>query len=365
MKNSFLNRIHRLRQALKLNKVEAYFTANPIDIFYLTGLQVSRGELIVSQKSATIFLDGRYLDSAKKSSPISVTPLLEPHFLGLFGKPAWKDVRLIGFDAEATSYQAYEHLKKRLEKVKKARRLKTSFRLKALECPVKKLRSVKEPGEIKLIQKSAELLWQGFEHVRKKLKTGVRECDIALEFEMYCRKKGAESLSFTPIVAFGKGSAFPHYHTGVRKLKKGDIALLDLGVYLDGYASDMTRVIFHGDVSAELHKIYAVVKKAHEAALSKCHPGEKIAALDTAARSVMKEAGLENRFLHSLGHGIGLEVHEYPSFSSLGRDTVLEPGMVLTIEPGLYLPGKGGVRYEDMVVVTKNGFQNLFKRTRV
>ena len=153
----------------------------------------------------------------------------------------------------------------------------------------------------------------------------------------------------------------PHYKTGDAVLKDGDIVLIDIGVSLNHYHSDMTRVVFFGKPSSELKKLYAVVQESQEAALKICKPGTAVAALDQAARSVMKRENVEKYFVHSLGHGIGIETHEFPRIKDGGEDgkVLLKEGMVITIEPGLYLPGIGGVRYEDMVLITKDGYEKI------
>ncbi len=188
------------------------------------------------------------------------------------------------------------------------------------------------------------------------------ELEVARALEIYCLKNGAEGMSFESIIAFGKNSALPHHHPGNTKLKENDIALFDLGVILNGYCSDMTRVDFVGKGNSTLRKLYDVNRAAQKVALAKCRPGVKLKELDQAARRVMASAELEELFIHNLGHGVGLEVHESPSISSKGidRNVMLEEGMAITIEPGLYLPGKGGVRYEDTIVITAKGYVNLY-----
>ena len=273
---------------------------DPTDIFYLTGMQLSLGRLLICSHSAILFVDGRYYEEAKKTACCKVKKMEEKEVLGLLSSQSWKELRVLGFDT-STSYLRVEKFKKQLQTLKKQRHLKIG----------------------------------------------------------YCRNLGAEGMSFTPIVAFGSGSALPHYHTSTRKLKKGDIVLMDLGVRLNGYASDMTRTFFFGEGTKQLQELYQVVEASKEAALNLCRPGVPLSEIDEAARKVMREARLEKHFLHSLGHGIGLDVHESPNFRT--DETVLVPGMVITIEPGLYLPGKGGVRLEDMVVITKQGHRNLFR----
>jgi Xaa-Pro aminopeptidase len=354
----FVRRQKTLKAHLSKWGVDCYLCDDPTDIFYLTGMQLSQGRLLLHSRSTTLFVDGRYYEEAKTKACCSVKKMGEKEVLSLLSSSTWKDVRTVGFDTN-TSYIRVDKFKKQLQALRKARRLQTPYRMKGLAKPVQSLRAIKDANELVLIEKSAQLLWTGFLHAKKQLKVGVEEREIALEFEFYCRKLGAEELSFTPIVAFGEGSALPHYHTGTRKLKKNDIVLMDLGVRLNGYASDMTRTFFFGEGTDELKHLFQVVEEAKQAALDLCQPGVSLTKINEAARKVMRKAHLEKHFLHSLGHGIGLEVHESPNFRT--DDIKLAPGMVITIEPGLYLPGKGGVRLEDMVVITKTGHRNLFR----
>lgn len=340
-KSIFTKRQKAARAKLSLWKVDGFLCENVVDIFYLTGMQLSLGRLLVLPKSTILFVDGRYLSDARKKAHCTVRQLSDEAL-----SRAVKGAKVLGFDTQ-TSYA----------RVKALKTLKT--RLKGLQRPIKALRAVKDVSELRLIRESAQLLWKGFLHAKKCLKVGIEEQEVALEFEFYCRKKGAEGVSFDPIIAFGTHTALPHYHTGSRRLKKGDIVLMDLGVKLKGYASDMTRTFFFGEGKRELKTLMRVVEQSKKAALELCAPGVALCELDAAARQVMKQAGFEKHFLHSLGHGIGLDVHELPNFRD--EQGVLEPGMVITIEPGLYLAGKGGVRLEDMVIVTKSGYENLFR----
>ena len=332
-------------------EIEGFIIENPIDIAYFTGLKLSRGRLLISKRSAVLFVDGRYTILAKKGSPFPVKKLGKEE-LGAVLK-LWKGTKHFGFDT-GLSIAAHRSFKSIFTKYKR--------KLKGFDEPTLKVRAVKDSKELIALKKSADLLWKGFEHIRKKLEVGVSEIEIAREFEFYVKKLGAAALSFAPIIAFGENSALPHYHSGIRKLKKGDVVLIDIGVILNGYASDMTRIVFFGKVSKRIEELFQTVKRAQKAALQKCMAGETVANLDKAARKAMGKE--EKHFVHALGHGIGLDVHEYPRISSELRKVKLEEGMVITIEPGLYLPGVGGIRYEDMIVITKTGYKNLFKETR-
>ena len=348
-KDYFRKRVSKFRKIFALMKVDGFVIENPTDLYYFLGLKVSRGRFLVTEKDATLFVDGRYQEVARKCAPFPVKCLERKSLEETLKKSKGK---VFGFDQEL-SIRAYKELKGSFLSEKK--------KLKGFDEPTLRLRMIKDPKELALIKKSGDLLWKGFLHVRKKLKVGISELELAREFEFFVKKNGAEALSFEPIVAFGSNSALPHHHSSTRKLKKDEVVLFDLGVMLDGYASDMTRTLFFGKVSKRIEEIYRIVRKAHDAALKECKAGIQIAQLDRAARKAMGKE--EKYFLHSLGHGIGLHVHEYPRISSKVKKGKLEEGMVITIEPGLYLPNVGGIRYEDMIIITKNGYRNLFKDT--
>ncbi|NGX39995.1 MAG: Aminopeptidase YpdF [Chlamydiae bacterium] len=345
----YLERIKRLQTALKKEGVDTLFVEASVDLFYLTGLKLSRGHLFVQQKRVHLFVDGRYFEVASKKSPVPVQPLTkENEHAFLSGS------KKLGFDGDQLTYTGYTLLRKVCTKAK----------VKSLSKPdlVKDLRLIKDKGEIAKMKKSAAFGFRGYQYIRRKLKVGISEIELARALEIYCLKNGAEKMSFEPIIAFGKNTALPHHHPGKTRLKENDIALFDLGVVLDGYASDMTRVDFVGKVNPTLRKLYDVNRAAQKVALAKCRPGVPLKELDIAARRVMASADLENLFVHTLGHGIGLEVHEHFRISKEGpdRNIKLEEGMVLTIEPGLYLPGKGGVRYEDTISITAKGYTNFY-----
>jgi Xaa-Pro aminopeptidase len=318
------------------------------DLFYLTGLKVSRGVLVVGKREATLFVDGRYIAEAKEKTSCAVQ-LLE-------GDAPWrylKEMRTkeVTFDSAATSVDLYLSWSEAAGEIALAGRPKL----------LKELRAVKDPVELAALKKAEMLTFEGYRHVAQLLKEGVSEEELACEFECYVRKRGASGFSFDAIIAFGENSAYPHHRAGKTKLKKNQIVLIDVGAIVDSYRGDLTRIHFFGKADPELEKMLHVTKRAQERAIQMVRPGVTFGELDLAARSVFKETGMEELFSHGLGHGIGLETHEFPSLKNSGpdREAVCKVGMVFTVEPGLYRPGLGGVRWEDMVVVTQTGCETL------
>lgn len=348
---NFIKRLDLLQKQLAKFGVDSCIVQNPVDLYYLTGLSLSLGTLLLADQHATLFVDGRYIQSAQENSPVPTMLMGEKNTHSFIKRHPLKK---LAFDAQTTSYQQYEKLKKLLPQAK----------LVPQDGLLKEIRLIKDAHEQKALRRSAKLLWQGFQHLKKKIKAGVTEEGLALEFETFCRKEGAEKLAFDPIIAFGPNSAMPHHRAGKSVLKKGDLVLIDIGVVVDQYRSDMTRTLFFGPPDPLLAKWRAIVKRSHDAALKICKPGAKLGALDAAARAEMAKEGVESYYLHSLGHGVGLEIHEYPriKFDNEDKNLLLKPGMVITIEPGLYFAGKGGIRYEDTVIVTRAGYENLYPR---
>ncbi|PCI76775.1 X-Pro aminopeptidase [Candidatus Aerophobetes bacterium] len=359
LKAYYQNRIEKL--CATINQNEGWIIEHPQDIFYLTGFALSKGTLLVAAKRAVLLVDGRYQSAAKAMCSIDSAPLEEETFERLFSSGQFKNIVTWFVDGSQTSLIAMEAWEKRVDILHKKRKNEPKKLLGVKKNPVLNVRAVKDDLEIEALKASAELLMQGYKHLVSILQEGITEKEAALEFEIFCKKQGAEALSFDPIIAFGEKGAYPHYHPQDKRLKKGDAVLLDLGVMKQGYASDMTRCFcFDGEYSARMQLFFDVTKKAKEAALSLVRAGVSIAKLEQSARSVMKEHSLEALFTHSLGHGVGLDVHEMPVVNRLNTE-VLKENMVITIEPGLYQPSVGGIRLEDTIVVTKEGYVNFFE----
>jgi Xaa-Pro aminopeptidase len=254
----------------------------------------------------------------------------------------------VGFEAKDLKYNEYEELNKKLKTVKPIKNL------------VEYLRIIKDNNEISKIKKAVQITDKVFAETLGYLKPRQTELKVARKICDLVIKYGAQDISFPPIVAFGKNSARPHYKIGETKLKKNGILLLDLGVKYKGYCSDLTRTIYIGEPDRKFEKIYKAVLEAQSAAIKTIKPGIKAKDIHNTVVKVFKRKRLENKFIHSTGHGIGLDVHEHPSIYA-NSSAVLKEGMVITIEPGIYIEGWGGVRIENVVLITKNGSEILSK----
>jgi len=343
-----VKRILELQNSLQNKPFDAWIVEDPIDLYYLTGESFSVGQLWATQKEVLLLVDGRYIEKAKQTLKIPVALNSWERALEFVLK---NQLKKVAFDADKTVFSKVEELKKKMG---------SSVAFEPVSLITKEMRKGKDEKELIQVKKSAEILWKGYQYIKTLLKEGILEKEVSKKFEIFCLELGAEGLSFEPIIAFGENSALPHHRAGERSLKKGDIVLIDIGVVFNCYASDMTRIVFFGKPDPLLVKWLDIVIAAEQAAIELCQPGRAVKELDVKARSIFKSHDVEKYFVHSLGHGVGLEVHEQPRIRFDIEGGVLKPGMVITIEPGLYLPGKGGVRYEDMIVITETGCENLF-----
>lgn len=353
---NYLERIHKLQATLKDFSVDALLVQDKISLYYLTGIDMSAGTFLIHSKGACLLVDNRYIEQCQESSPIPVLLTDKLTLAQLLETPEYAYITSLGFDSCTISYKGYKALEERLK----------NKRLVPLENPLKMLRGIKNQEEIAVMRKAARLGSEGYDYVCTLLKEGISEIDIAIELEIFWKRKGSKGLAFEPIIAFGPHSSMPHYRAGNTKLKKGEPVLIDIGVNLQHYHSDMSRVVFFGEPSAQMREIYEIVLQAQLAALDLCRPGTFIGDLDDAARDIIGSKGYGDKFSHKLGHGVGLEIHEWPIISNTPpiKEFPLQSGMVLTIEPGIYLPGIGGVRIEDTVVITPEGHENLTQRNK-
>lgn len=350
-----MEKIDKIKEYIKKNNLEAVMVTNPTNIYYLTNMSCDPHErllmLVVSKEKVVILVPAMEYENAKRSisTKIEIVKYLDTEDgykllcdkTGKFSK--------VGIEKE--------HLT-----VARMQRIQNIFEIEefsSIDNLTIDMRKYKSSDELEKLREAAKLADIAIGIAKENMKEGITELELKaiIEFEM---KKYAKSMSFDTIVLFGKNAADPHGQSGMTKLKYGDLALFDLGVYYKGYASDETRTIEFGKTDTEAKKIYEIVKKANIEAINACKPGVSFAYIDKIARGIITKAGYGEYFTHRLGHGLGLDVHEYPDVSEKTCD-LLEENMVFTIEPGIYKPGVAGVRIEDDVVVTKDGCEVLTK----
>lgn len=344
-----MNLIERLRETLKEHNLDAFLINNPENRAYLSGFTGSAGWLIISQEKAELLTDFRYYEQAVLQSPnFSLIKQVEslPNTLKL--QLSAYGFKRLGFEQDHMSYAMATGLIKQNMEVEFV----------PLSNIVEDQRMVKSDEEVATMQRAAKISEECFLHILEFIKPGLMETEVAIEMERFMRSRGAEGLAFETIVASGPRSSLPHGRPTERVLEVGDFITLDFGAKYGGYCSDMTRTMVIGEVSDEQKKIYHIVLEAHMKALEAVKPGILGKDLDKIARDVITEAGYGEFFGHGLGHGVGRNVHELPSCGKMG-DIPLAPGHVVTIEPGIYLPNWGGVRIEDMVLVTEEGYRNF------
>lgn len=307
---------------------------SPVDLYYLTGQDFSVGQLLVSKSDAALYVDGRYFEKAKKQAICSVFLIEE------FSKVK---ENTICFDSAFVSFDAFQKREKNFPHIKWIPNPN----------PLQALRAIKDDFEIKKLKEARDLTELGIKKVAECFKEGVSEEELKLEFELFCRKNGAMGLSFDPIIAFGENSAYPHHRAGKSRLKMGQVVLVDAGAVVEHYSGDLTRIFYFGTPDPRVQRLEKIVQRAKDAATKEAKIGVKIGKLDAIVREIFEKEDVKPLYTHNLGHGVGLETHEFPRlrFDGVDKDVVLEKNMVITIEPGLYMPGVGGVRLEDMVFI--------------
>jgi Xaa-Pro aminopeptidase len=350
----FQARQKRLRENLATTRFDGLLVSHLPNLRYLCGFTGSAGLLLVEEAGSILFTDVRYdtqaHDEVKGAKVAIVRNGMLPALGDVFSKrrrsgKGWK----IGIEAERFTVGE----KKRLSKV-----LPLGVTLGDAPPLVERARMVKDEEELNLIRSAVALGATLFERTLEILCPGIKEVEVAAEMELAARRAGAEEMSFPTIIASGARSALPHGRASEQVIKPGGFVVCDFGVILSGYCSDQTRTVWVGSVPEDARKAYESVRAAQQAAVEAVRPGITTGAVDSAARKVLTKAGLGRHFTHSTGHGVGLEIHESPRVAN-GQVEVLQPGMVITIEPGVYFPGKWGVRIEDMVAVTSGGCEVL------
>ena len=344
------NRIPRLQNALPVKT--AGLITNPINRRYCTGFPSSAGTLLLCNDEALFLADSRYIEAAKQA--ITSVPVEEQtdrsEQITAFCKR--HKIRRLLIETDHTTLSEHVRLRKVLPKLHIERDGLLSKEL-------ARLRLHKSPEEIECIEQAQRIAEVALTHILEHhLKAGVTERELAIEIDFYMLRHGAEAISFETIVVAGENGANPHGVPGDRPLQRGDLVTMDFGAVVNGMHSDMTRTVAVGTCSDEARAVYETVLRAQEEALQTAAPGLFGEELDAAARDFITEAGYGEYFRHGTGHGVGYDVHEAPSAGPKSKD-ILTPGMVVTVEPGIYIPGKHGVRIEDMILITGAGCENL------
>jgi len=340
-----MTQLAELRAAMGRAGVDALWVSDPANVRAVSGFSSGKdGKVLVTPEGAVLYTDGRYTVQAQEESRLEAHIARPPEtYQDAAGRV--KDLRT-GFEAEHLTVAGLEALREHWDTT-----------LTPTRGLVEGLRRVKAPEELEAIREAQALADRVFGEVRPMIQAGVRELDVALKLELGLRRAGAE-VGFDVIVASGPRGAMPHGVASEKVIEDGDLVTIDFGARVRGYHSDMTRTVAVGRPTDELRRVYNAVLEAEEAAVAAVKPGVRAEDLDTLARGILERHGLLEAFAHSLGHGVGLNIHEGPGLRK-GSEDVLESGMVITVEPGAYLPGVGGVRIEDLVLVTEAGYEVL------
>lgn len=341
-------KLEKLRQQLQQNNVDALLITSEYNRRYMTGFTGSSGVAIVSKNDAVFITDFRYTEqAAAQVKDFRIVQQSGTVIAEVAKQAEAMKITTLGFEKEAMTYSAFENYEKSVKS-----------QLVPLSGLVEKIRLIKTEQELNIIKVACEIADQAFTHILGFIVSGKTELEVSNELEFFMRKQGATSSSFDTIVASGVRSALPHGVATDKVIEKGDFVTLDYGALYNGYISDMTRTVAVGEPSEKLKDMYDAVLQSQLLASAKVGPNMTGREADAIARDYLTTRGYGEAFGHSLGHGIGLEVHEAPSLSKMG-DIVLLPNMTVTLEPGVYLPGIGGVRIEDDILITETGNERL------
>lgn len=351
---NFRARQKSLQEHLATTRFDALLVSHLPNIRYLCGFTGSAGFLLVQEDISVFFTDVRYDTQARDEVKGARVVVAKKNLLTAVGE--WIAARRKRMRGWTLGIEA-EHLTV-AEKSRLSDLLPSGVRLKSASAMVERARMVKDDEELDLIRAAVRLGAALFDRALEVLRPGVKEMEVAAEMEYAARKAGADAMSFETIIAAGARSALPHGRASEQRVLAGSFVVCDFGVILAGYCSDQTRTVWLGNVVNDARSAYEAVLEAQQAAIGTVRPGIAVGEVDAAAREVLQKSGLGRYFTHSTGHGVGLEIHEAPRVAASQKE-VLQPGMVITIEPGVYFPGKWGVRIEDMIAVTRQGCEVL------
>ncbi|MGL5530973.1 MAG: M24 family metallopeptidase [Culicoidibacterales bacterium] len=343
------NRIEAIQNYLTKHNYDAYYTENQYNRRYLSGFTGTTGAVLITKTDAYFITDFRYTQQAKAQCPVST--VIEHHSTlaqAVAELALSQGIKTIAVEIDHLSVAYYQMLEK-------------TWPVQLMPCQrlVEDIRMIKQVDEIVLMKKAVEIIEQTYAFVLETVQPGMRECDLALEAETYMRRLGASGPSFDTIVASGWRGALPHGRASEKTIETGELVTIDFGAFYQGYASDMTRTFAVGTpASSQMVEIYELVLKAQVAGVEAVAPGKTCKSIDDVTRGIITAGGYGPEFGHTTGHGLGLEVHEAPRLSQI-VELPLQPGMVVTVEPGIYVEGLGGVRIEDDILVTETGYENL------
>lgn len=346
------SRLEKVRSAMKEGQVDALLISKPENRAYLSGFTGSAGWLLITQQDAYLITDFRYVEQAAAEAPLFTVRKPESTPQALIAELCQQaQAARVGIEGDFVTVDDFAAYRQALAQQE----------LVSITGLVEALRMVKDADELALMRRAAEITDQAFQHVLGFIRPGVTEREVALELEFTMKRLGAQGLAFETIVASGERSSLPHGQPTDRVIRQGDLVTMDFGALYQGYCADMTRTVMVGEPSAKQREIYEIVLEAQKRGVAACRAGITGKELDEVCRSYIREKGYGENFGHGTGHGVGRFIHEGPKVNARGEQDVLQAGMVVTIEPGIYLPGWGGVRVEDMVVVTETGCEVLSK----
>ncbi|MGK7377749.1 M24 family metallopeptidase [Planococcus sp. 1R117A] len=346
-------KLQKLRTEMEQQQLEALLITSQYNLRYLTEFTGTAGLALVTQNKAYFITDFRYTEQAGSQVKEFEVVQAKTNLLEEAAEIAKNlAVKSLAFEKDYVTYASFLEYQAKIE-----------ADLKPISGLIEKIRMIKTPEEVSILKAAAKIADDAYEHICKFIKAGQTELEISNELEFFMRKQGATSSSFDTIVASGLRSALPHGVATDKKIGNGDFITLDYGALYNGYISDITRTVAVGEPSSKLKEIYQIVLDAQVMAVEKIGPGMTGIEADAIARDYIKSKGYGEAFGHSTGHGIGLEVHEAPGLS-FKSPTVLEAGMAVTVEPGIYLPGIGGVRIEDDILITESGNERLTHSTK-
>lgn len=353
-----VGRIRKLRRALQKHQIEALWITHLPDVRYLSGFSGSSAVLVVTQHKAALFTDGRYTLQAQQEVKGATVVIAEKSTVKEAAAWVSEQAESAGFDPAHTTIADLEAYREAIP-----RRGRQRYFQPVTEPLVMNMRLIKDGDELLLMSHAAAVGCKLFDMIVPHIRAGRTEFEVTADLEFFARNLGVDGMSFDTIVASGVRSSMPHGKASEAKVPRKGFVTLDFGVILKGYCSDMTRTVHVGRASREEQDVYDAVLAAQQAAVAAIRPGVTCAEVDEAARSVLRQADLAQYFTHSTGHGVGIEIHEPPRLGA-GQETKLRPGMVVTVEPGVYMPGKFGIRIEDMVAVTATGGEVLTPATK-